>query len=344
MGKARRPTLKDIAASTGYSINTVSKAFMPASNLSGETRARILEVARLVGYVANASASAMRSGVTRTIAVIVGDISNPHFAIMVKEIETLARAHHYSIMVLNTDESDDREAEAVEVALRKGVDGILLCPVQQSLQNVQRIIRAQVPFVLLGRHFEGLSANAVVCDDVQGGELATAHLIALGHRRICFLNAPGHISSAKERFQGYCNAHKTAGLPVDPALVHTVSLRQEARLQQLQAIVENLTATAIFAFSDVIAWEGITLLQARGLTVPQDVSVIGFDNLLSKLPYPFALTSVRTSKTLMSVEALKMLIQQMEEPDAVAGLVAKKVISTSVAVRQSTARCVPERA
>lgn len=336
MMNQHRTTLKDIAQVTGYSINTVSKALKESPNISSSARERIKRVARELGYVVNASATAMRLGVTKTIAVIVGDISNPHFAIMVKEIEALARQNQYSMIMLNTDEDSQKEADAIEVALSKGVDGIIISPVQKSAENVRRIAQAQVPFVLIGRYFDDMPTNAVVCDDRQGGEVATEHLLQLGHRRICFINGPEYVSSARERLDGYLKAHQKAGVPVDQSLIYTVSLQQETRMGQLEEIVPNANATAFFAFSDVIAWEIVSLLQKNGQRVPEDISVIGFDNLLSKLPYPFPLTSVRTSKTLISVEALKMLMDQMGRPFDPNGPVSRQVVSTSVSVRGST--------
>lgn len=331
-----RTTLKDIAQATGFSINTVSRALKGSTSISQATREKICQVAAKLGYVVNASATAMRLGFTRTIAVIVGDIANPHFAIMVKEMESEARASKYGLIVLNTDEDAQREAEAVELALSKGVDGIIICPVQQSQDSIRRIAAAQVPFVLIGRHFDGLPANAVVCDDAQGGELATEHLLSLGHRKICFFNAPEYISSARERREGYCRAFEKAGLAVDPAMIHTLPMHQAQRLADMRRVLSSREITAIFAFSDVIAWEAACVLQEMGRRVPEDVSLVGFDNLLSKMSFPFSLTSVRTFKTLMSVEAVKMLLSRMTAPYDPHAPVSKQVISTSLSVRGST--------
>lgn len=336
MLSSHRTTLKDIAEATGFSINTVSRALKDSASISRATRERIRSVAAELGYVVNASATAMRLGFTRTIAVIVGDISNPHFSIMVKEIESEARQHQYGMIMLNTDEDSDRELEAVELALSKGVDGIIICPSQKSKVSIQRIMAAQIPFVLIGRYFQDIYTNAVVCDDVHGGEIATEHLLSLGHRKICFLNAPEYVSSARERLEGYCRAYQNAGLKVDPKMIHTVSLKQPTREQELQTIFTHTNATAVFAFSDVIAWETVLLLKNMGKRVPEDISVVGFDNLLSKLRFPFPLTSVCTFKTLMSVEALKMLLNQMNRPYSPNSPVSKQVISTSLSVRGST--------
>lgn len=333
---SHRTTLKDIAQATGFSINTVSRALKDSAAISKATRERIRTVAAELGYVVNASATAMRLGFTKTIAVIVGDIVNPHFAIMIKEIESVARANQYGMIVLNTDEDPERENEAVELALGKGVDGIIISPVQKSQDSVLRIAAAQVPFVLIGRYFEGFHTNAVVCDDIQGGQLATEHLLSLGHRKICFINGPEYVSSSRERQEGYTRAFQKAGVPLDPAMIHPVSLQQDQRHGQLREILASTKATAVFAFSDMIAWETIQLLQELGKRVPEDISVVGFDNLLSKLHFPFPLTSVRTFKTLISVEAVKMLLSRMSSPYDPNSPVSKQVISTSLAIRGST--------
>jgi LacI family transcriptional regulator len=288
-----------------------------------------------MGYIRNVLAGSLRSGVTKTLAVILGDISNPHFSILVKEIETAARKYHYSTFILNTDESSALEEEAIRSALGKKVDGIILCPTQKNKESVAFLQRTGIPFVLIGRYFKGLDTDYVVCDDVQGGYLATRHLISKGHRDILFLNGPDCISSAKERLEGYGKALSESGIPFRPALVRKISVTsgQCGRIVT-KLLQEKIAFTAIFAFSDMIAWEAIHTLNRFGKQVPQDIAVVGFDNIQSKLPFPVPLTTISTYKSRMSRHVVDILMKKISARDD-AGT-EKIVIETKLVVRGST--------
>lgn len=301
-------TLKDLAEMTGYSINTVSRALRGKDDIAGETTLKIKQTARDMGYINNTIASSLRLGYTNTIAVILGDISNPHFAIMTKEIENHARQYGYSAFLLNTNENSKMEREAIKTAINKNVDGIIICPTQENDSNVEFLMQSGVPFVQIGRHCESLDANYVVCDDVQGGYLAAKFLIENGHRRILFLNGPSYISSAKERYIGYVKAHKEAGLPVFEELIEEVSVSESDVLAILERMKkEDIHFTAIFAFSDSIAWEAWTWIHKNGGRVPEDVSLIGFDHIQSRMAIPFQLTTISSYKAKMSITAVDCL-------------------------------------
>jgi len=331
--------LKDIALATGFSINTVSKALKDSPNISEPTKALIREKAREIGYIGDGIAGALRSGVTKTIAIILGDISNPHFSIMIKEIEHRVRESGYSIFILNTDEDPGLEYDAIVSALNKNVDGIIICPSQQNAENIYFLKKTGVPFVLMGRRFPHIETDYVVCDDRQGGFQITEHLLKQGHKRIAFFGGPEYVSSTVERLRGYQDALFKYGVLYDPSLVFEFPLLMA---RQNGKVNENLSqakdCTAIFAFSDLIAWEVITRLQELGRKVPEDISVVGFDNIQSKFPFPFPLTSVRTSKSKMSVTAAEILLEKMAnniEEEQVDNL-RQIVIPTALAVRGSS--------
>jgi len=332
---AVRVTLKHIAERTGYTANTISRALKDKDDIAAETRKRIQETAREMGYIGDSIAGALRTGTTRTIAVILGDISNPHFAIIAREIEASARKHHYSTIILNTDEDSEIEAEAVRSALSRKVDGIIICPTQGSQENLRFLMRQGVPFVLIGRHFPGVEAESVVCDDLKGGRLATEHLLARGHRRILFLNGPAHISSAMERVEGYRAALAQAGIPFDERLVRQIPIvAGDCRHVIYQAIDEQVGFTAIIAFSDLIAWEAMYALQKRGLQNPRDYAIVGFDNIQSKFFFPFPLTSVGSSKSTMARKAFNLLLRRLNTGAEPA--VWKNVLDTALVVRESS--------
>ncbi len=328
-------TLKDIAVKTGFTINTVSRALKDKEDISETTREFIKETANDMGYIPNAIAGSLRSGVTKTIAVILGDISNPHFSILVKEIETSARRQNYNTFIINTDEKSEIEEEAIHSALGKNVDGIIICPTQKSENNIRYLKKTGVPFVLIGRYFKNINTDYVVCDDVNGGYFATRHLIERGHRRILFLNGPDYISSSIERHEGYKKALSENNIEYDSGLVHEISITSGESNKIISRIIKSdIKFTAIFAFSDMIAWETIHVLNRNGLRVPEDVAIVGFDNIQSKLQFPVLLTSISTSKSKMSKRAVEVLLKRINNIDTSEYI--KTVIDTQIVIRGST--------
>ncbi len=328
-------TLKDIAKETGFTINTVSRALKDKEDISQSTRKLIKDTASSMGYIRNAVAGSLRSGVTKTIAVILGDISNPHFSILVKEIEASARKHNYNTFIINTDEKNELEAEAIYSSVGKSVDGIIICPTQKSEQNIRFLQKTGIPFVLIGRYFKDIDTDFVVCNDIQGGYQATRHLIENGHRGILFLNGPDYISSSIERHEGYKRALSEGNIEYDSNLVHKISITSgESEKDICNIIASGIKFTAIFAFSDMIAWETIHVLNKYGLKVPEDIAVVGFDNIQSKILFPVPLTSISTSKSKMSQRAVNILLKRINSNDINEYI--KDVIDTQIVIRGST--------
>jgi LacI family transcriptional regulator len=332
----KKVKLKDIAELTGFAINTVSKALQDKKEISLPTRRLIQETARQIGYIGNSLASSLRSGITKTIAVIVGDISNPHFGIAIKEIETSARAYNYTIFVINTEENEELEERAIRLALSKNVDGILICPTQSSIENIRLIQQFRIPFVLFGRRFQPQEEmDYVICDDIHGGYVATKHLIEKGRSKILFLNAPKRISSAQDRLEGYRKALDDAGLLYDPELVKQIHVTTGSTHRIVAGLVKKeLIFDAIFAFSDIVAWEAIHILNRKGYRVPEDISVVGFDNIQARFYFPVLLTTVSDSKGAMSRRAFEILIQKIIE--APSQHYYNEILETHLIIRSST--------
>lgn len=336
MKQHKTVTLKDIARETGYSINTVSRALRGKDDIAEETRNKIQDIAREMGHVSNTLAASLRLGYTNTIAVIFGDISNPHFAVMMKEIENHAWKSGYTSILFNTNEDEGMELAAIRSALNKNVDGIIICPAQKTPDNLRYLENSGVPFVLIGRRNEAY--NYVVCNDELGGYQATNALLEAGHENILLLHGATYISSAKERLEGYCRAYEEAGIPVNEDLickVPVVSDGCEAVLAQLEE--KGQIYSAIFAFSDMLAFEAWCGLQKLGKKVPEDCSIIGFDHIESRLKLPLGLTSISSHKGRMSVKAVDILMNHMQ------GKIQKQqeVIDTTLAVGRTVRALIP---
>ena len=331
----RRVKLTDIAAKTGYTVGTISKALQNKEGISPETREAIIRAANEIGYIANAQAGALRSGSSKTVAIIVSDIANPLFAIEIKLcVETLEK-HGYRAIVMDTEERPEREEQAVISALSKNVDGVLLCPTQKDRRSIDLLKQNGMPFVLMGRRFEDGDEDFIVCDDEQGGYLAGEHLAQLGHERILVITAGEQISSSRERLQGFRRALEERGIQLDESLV----ISSDASAQSTGRMVDELLASgadfsAIFSFSDYIAWEVIYALNRHNLTVPGDVSVVGFDDVQSHMRFPPPLTTVHYPKTKIATQCVELLLRRIarggDEPECL-------VLPSYLVVRQTTA-------
>lgn len=302
----KKITLADIAAKTGYSINTVSHALHDKPDISQKTKKYIIKVADEIGYIANNSAGALRSGKTKNIAIILGDISNPHFSILIKEIETQLRLKGYNAFIINTEENQEYEKKAIISAISKGIDGIILCPVQKSKKNIEFLDKQNVPYVLIGRYFDN-NSNYVICDDVNSGKIAAMHLFKENRKRILFLNGAMHISSAKERLLGIETAYKEANIPLNLLSV------MEVDITNTKNTVDKLLAShnkydAIICFNDLIALQVCHFLNKNNKSVPEEISVIGFDDIASKFYFTPMLSSVTSSKRNMSQLAVGILM------------------------------------
>lgn len=330
-----RVTLRDIADATGFTVNTVSRALRGTQDISAATRRLIQEQARRAGYIPNALAASLRSGRSRTVSVIIPDISDPLFAILVRDMEARLKARDFDLFVQNTDEDDELERRAIRAAMGKKIDGIILCPCQKEMGNVALIRDNGVPLVLLGRRFPRGSFSYVVADDVRGGFLATRHLLQRGHTRIAFLNGPSYISSARERLAGYRAALRQHGIPFRGELVREVRIAAGECAKALQGMLRRGPGfTAIFCFSDLMAWEAISFLQEKGRSIPSDIAVVGFDDIQSRLSYPYPLTSVGYGKGRMAEAAVDSLLEAVERPAAAPPV--RLVVGVELAVRGST--------
>lgn len=304
-------TLADIAAKTGYSINTISHALHDKPDISKKTKEYIIKVADEIGYIANSSAGALRSGKTKNIAIILGDISNPYFSIMIKEMETTLREYDYSAFILNTDENQEFEKKAITSAISRGVDGIILCPVQKSKENIEFLDRKKIPYVLIGRRFDE-NSNYVICDDENGGRLAALSMFKENKNNILFLNGPLYISSSRERLQGIKKAYKDANISEDNFSMVEIDITNPKKDIE-KALQKHTNCNGIICFSDLVAMQVCHCLKEANIRIPEDVSVIGFDDISSQFYFATMLTSVTSSKRKTASTAVEILMKNISE-------------------------------
>ena len=330
-------TLKDLADRTGFSVNTVSRALRGKPDISKITREKVAEIAEELGYRRNALASQLRTRESKTLGLIVTDIVNPVYSGVTKGVETAAKREGYSVLLSDTEEDPENEAAAIHMMLEKRVDGMIIVPTQQHRESFLRLLERGFPFVVVGRIFDDIQTNCVVNDDVRGGFLAADHLIAKGHRKILFLGGFPHISSAAKRMRGYKQALELRGLPFVPELVVWGEPSMEGGYERLLALCTQSARewTAVFCFNDLVAIGVMMALEELGMRIPDDVAVVGYDDIKFAPALRPPLTTVDIGKYRLGEKGAELLIALIKtEP---ARRVTKEIIlEPRLVVRSST--------
>jgi LacI family transcriptional regulator len=304
-----RVTLHDVAAAAGVSKSTVSRILderLPRSE--GETAKRVRKIAVELGYVRDVSAASLRRGKTLTIGAIVPRLTDTVMAMLYESLaRACARSGRFAI-VATTEDEPQADRAAAQTLLQRGVDGLVISTARIGDDFPEELSARGVPFVLALRT-DGRSLSSV-SDDILGGYLATRHLIDLGHRRIGLIAGPPYASSSRGRVEGFGRAMAEAGLAVDPALIVESSFGIDSGAEATDALMRlSPPPTAIFAVNDNTAIGALSMLTRLGLSVPEDVSLVGYNDIpiVSRLPTP--LTSVRVPFDQIASAALDLLAQ-----------------------------------
>jgi len=329
-------TIRDVAEHAGVSITTVSHILNDTRHVSDELRGRVEKAMLELDYTPNALARGLRQKQTRTLGIIVPDSANPYFAEVARGVEDACFAQGYSVILCNSDSDPEKESMYINVLAEKQVDGI--CLVAASTETIEKHLDAvpelQIPMVLIDREYPKTIVDTVVVENTDGAVKAIEHLLSSGHHRIgCITGLPDLMNSQK-RSDGYRQAIQEAGLIVDESLVIEGDFRYEGgydATKQLLAL-EN-PPTAVFACNDLMAIGAISAVVSEGLSVPEDISIVGFDDIhLAVFANP-SLTTVVQPKHEMGVKAADILLKRLKDskmsPD-------RYQLKTHLLVRDST--------
>lgn len=292
-------SIKDIAKRAGVSIATVSRVLNKNGRYSRETEEKILKIIEESGYRRNVNAKSLRTKKTQTIGVIVPDITNEFFAKIIQSVERNAMKYDYSVFVCNTDEDEAREQMQVKNLLEKFVDGIIyISGKTKSGEEVEENIG--IPVVYIDRYISA-SKMYVQSDNKEGGYLATKELLSAGCENIMIIKDFRQISSIISRYEGYKMALKEAGKSVDENLIHNVDHvnYEEAKKGVLEKINSGIKFDGIFATNDWMAIGAISALREREIKIPEEVKIVGFDNMsISEITSPSITTIHQDSEKL----------------------------------------------
>lgn len=307
-------TIRDIAKAADVSINTVSRALNNKGDVNKETRNRIERIARELNYVPNQLARSLHHKQTGTIGVVVTDNSNPFYARLIKGIEDVASGAGYNIILCNSDEDAEKEAAAMKILKEKQVDGILITPTHTQEGFLRALGSYQKPLVLVNRSMDDADLDYVKTDNVLGAKMAVQRLVSTGRRRLWYLGGPARISSAVERLQGCREAVREAGLAPESLRVIETSLHMEDGYAcTAAALREGGHPDGLFAYSDIMAIAAMKALREKGLAIPRDVAVVGYDDIEISRYLEISLTTVRQQRYELGRRSAEVLIDKLRD-------------------------------
>jgi LacI family transcriptional regulator len=344
-GKAGQPTgssaitIADVAARAGVSTATVSRILSGRAKARADTRERVVAAARELGYRPSGVARSLRVRTTRTLGLVITDITNPFYPELVRAAEDAARERGYAVFLCNAAEDPEREAAYLELLAERRVDGVIVASSGVGERHGRWLAEAPLPVVLVNCSAAEVDLPTVLSDHRAGGRMAVEHLIGLGHRRIGHVTAPPQNAAAGEREAGARDAIAAAGLAPGDLEVAVgdghVSGGARAAAELLTRVPD---LTAIFAYNDLSAIGVVREVRSRGLRVPEDVSVVGFDDVdVAAFADPPLTTISQDTRRLgrWAVERLLARIDDGQDGDA-AGATALVVIPVRLTVRAST--------
>jgi len=305
----QRPTIYDVARLAGVSTATVSRALNGTGQIAASTRATIEAAVEQLGYRPNTIARSLVTKTTQTIALLLPDITNPFYAALVNGIQQTALSHGHTMLLCTTESDAEREEHYLRVLRAKQVDGALVDGLVLPPDRIARFVEDGFPIVCLDRDIDSRSIPLVQVDNRLGGRIATEHLIDLGHTRIGHVTGAGELGISDERLAGYRDALSGAGLPVDFQLVEEGRFTDDGGHDAARRLLEREPGvTAIFAANDLSALGVLNAVAEAGKRVPDDVSVVGFDDLhLSAYTAP-PLTTIRQPAVEIATLATEILI------------------------------------
>lgn len=306
--KNKKPTLKDVAKKAGVSVSTVSYVINNNPSISTAVRKKVQRVVENIGYIPNSNAQNMRTGKSMTLGLILPDLANPFFPELAQAVENTAREYGYSTVLIDCDLSKSIEIESIDRLSKWGVDGIVWFPVSQ--EDSASALQSKVPIVVIDRQLN--KYDTVVPNHFQGGVLQAEHLLNLGHKRIGMISGPLSVDNMKDRRDSFIETVSGKAKMIWE-IENPFSMTIDSKVKE--KILEG-GVTAIVAGNDLIAIGAMEILKQAGVKVPQDVSVIGFDNISWGQWMSPTLTTISLPVHELGSQAFNFLLRRINKPSS----------------------------
>ena len=305
-------TIKDIAREAGVSVSTVSRAINNSGRIDAQTKERIEQIIKTLGYSPNTAAQSLKTQRTRNIVLIVPDITNPFYSNLAKELQILVKSKNYILTLFNTNESLSEEMRAIASAKEISAGGIVFASVSEQRCVVDALLALGVPSVLLNS-YAACELDCVHGANELGTYIAAAHLLQAGHRRIAFIGGTRGTSVATSRRDGYVRALTEAGIPIDEDLLFEMGFSEDVGYKGAKYLsTVSPKPTAICCANDIIAMGVLSALHEMKISVPEQVSVTGMDDIIySRISSP-PLTSVTNDSREFARESFRLLFERIE--------------------------------
>ena len=333
-----RTTLKDLAKHLNLSISTVSRALSEGKDVSQRTRDRVIKAAAELNYRANPLGLNLKQGFTKTIGVIVPEMITPFAAEVISGIQALLNKYGYKIIIGNSEENSQKEADNILLMENFMVDGIIICPCdyKANIKIYEALQLRNFPLVFYDRIPHGLEGTYVAVDDYHESFFMVEHLIRHKRNKIVYLQGPEGIYNSKTRAKGYKNALAKFKIPFDPALVIQTGMTFDGGKRAIENLLQNKTSfDAIFSFSELLALGAMSCLKLNKIEIPNQVAVATFSGtFLSTVVYP-QLSSVEQPLRIMGQTAADLILEKIKNPS----IPSKKIILHSqTQIRSSTGK------
>lgn len=327
-------TIRDVALHAQVSVTTVSHVVNGTRFVSEEAKARVQAAIAALNYVPSAVARSLKSSRTHTVGMMIPNNSNPYFAEIIRGIEDACFMAGFNVILCNSDDDPHKQAAYVRVLSEKQIDGLIVLSSGGDPELLDTLRSATMPQVVVDREIDDLAADLVEVDHEGGARLAVEHLIGLGHTRVACIAGPLVLSSARQRVQGWRAALEAAGLEHGDALIADGAFTAEGGHAAMRALLAQRPG-AVFASNDLMAIGAICAAAEAGLRVPQDLSVIGFDDIaLAAFSNP-PLTTIAQPKHQTGELAARLLMQRIAEPGRP---LQREILRPTLVARRSTER------
>ena len=327
-------TSEDVARKAGVSVATVSRVLNDSPHVSAAVRRKVLRAAKSLNYQPNRTAQRLRAKRSHVIGLVISDIQNPFFTSVVRGIEDVAYKHDYSVVLCNSDEDPEKERLYINVMRAEAVAGVILASTTETNPLVADLFDHDIPVVAIDRRIKDKRVDSVLAANTQGAFQAVSHLIALGHRRIGFVGLPLTRTTGKERYDGYARALREHGLPVSRQLVRIADAKQQGGHQRtVDLMTERPSITALFVANNLMTLGALGAIRERGMKIPDDISVVGFDDMPWATLLEPPLTAVAQPTYELGQRAAELLLERLKQPQKPATHIELK---TSLIIRGST--------
>lgn len=336
----RKVTLKQIAKELDVSISTVSKSLRDSPEISEDTRLKVQAFAKLYNYKPNNIALSLKNKKTKTIGIIIPEIVHHFFATVISGIEQVANECGYNVIVCLSDESFDKEVINMEMLANGSTDGFIMSLSKETQQkkdfhHLQEVINQGMPVVLFDRISNDILCDKVIIDDQLAAYEATNFLISKGLKKIALLTTVDYVSVGKLRTDGYLNVLHDHGIEVDESLIIRIEDTEHCD-EKINELLENKSVDAILAVNELFAVTAIKLAMAKGIKIPEDLSVVAFtDGIISKYSTP-TITTISQNGIKMGRKAAEILINRLELEDEDDEHYRTEIIETNLIIREST--------